>query len=338
MNRSKNFFENLLKPFTSGSNRDQDEDDLGRIAAREQKNLPFEALAVATKNFHPSHKLGEGGFGSVYHGKLSDGREVAVKRLSQRSSQGNKEFLTEAKLLSRVQHKNVVSLLGYSIRDAEKLLVYEYVANQSLDKYLFKPGKKELLDWNRRHDVILVPMVTLHPSVFCKALSLKKADVFSFGVVVLELISGQKNSSFTQEPDSESLLEWAYKLYRKQRSFEIMDPVLVSSADIEQLPTIVQIGLLCVQSDPQARPDMDRVVMLLSRKLRHLEEPSRPGVPGSRFRRYRTGTTSSATGNSYGSNSGSFGSTNLLSISSSATSSSLANTRLQRHGKHPIKD
>lgn len=117
-----------------------------------------------------------------------------------------------------------------------------------------------------------------------------------------------------------------------------MDPVLVSSADIEQIPILVQIGLLCVQSDPQARPDMDRVVMLLSRKLRHIEEPSRPGVPGSRFRRYRTGTTSSATGNSYGSNSGSFGSTNLLSASSSGTSSSLANTQLQRHGKRPVKD
>ncbi|KAG6405538.1 hypothetical protein SASPL_133128 [Salvia splendens] len=396
MNKSKNFFENLLKPFTSSSNRDQDEDDLGRIAAREQRNIPFEALAVATKNFHPSHKLGEGGFGSVYHGKLSDGREVAVKRLSQRSSQGNKEFLNEAKLLSRVQHKNVVNLLGYSIHDAEKLLVYEYVANQSLDKFLFKPDKKELLGWNRRHDVIVgvaKGLLYLHEQAHCTIIHRdikgsnilldekwapkiadfgmarlfpedqthvhtrvagtngyiapeyllhgnvsKKADVFSFGVVVLELISGQKNSSFTRDPDSESLLEWAYKLYRKQRSFEIMDPVLMSSADMEQMPTIIQIGLLCVQSDPQARPDMDRVVMLLSRKLRHIEEPSRPGVPGSRFRRYRTGTTSSATGNSYGSNSGSFGSTNLLSASSSATSSSLANTQLQRHGKRPIKD
>lgn len=68
---------------------------------------------------------------------MSDGREIAVKRLSQRSAQGKKEFLNEAKLLSRVQHKNVVNLLGYCARDPEKLLVYEYVANQSLDKLLF---------------------------------------------------------------------------------------------------------------------------------------------------------------------------------------------------------
>ncbi|XP_057777456.1 cysteine-rich receptor-like protein kinase 43 [Salvia miltiorrhiza] len=397
MTKPKNFFQNLLKPFTSSSNRDQDEEDLGRIAEREQKNFSFEALAAATKNFHPSHKLGEGGFGPVYQGKLSDGREVAVKRLSQRSAQGNKEFLNEAKLLSRVQHKNVVNLLGYSIRGEEKLLVYEYVVNQSLDKYLFKGDKRELLDWKRRHDVIVgvaKGLLYLHEQAHCTIIHRdikgsnilldekwvpkiadfgmarlypedqthvqtrvagtngymapeyllhgnlsKKADIFSFGVVVLELISGQKNSTFARDPDSDSLLEWAYKLYKKQRSFEIMDPILVSSADMEQIPTLVQIGLLCVQSDPQSRPDMDRVVVLLSRKPSHLEEPRRPGVPGSRQRRYRTGTMSSATGNSEGSSSGSFGSTNTQSASTTATattSSSLANTRLHRHGKRPI--
>ncbi|KAL1568592.1 Cysteine-rich receptor-like protein kinase 43 [Salvia divinorum] len=414
MRKSKNFLQNLLKPFTSTSDRDQDQDELGRIAEREQKNFHFEALVAATKNFHSSHKLGEGGFGPVYQGELSDGREVAVKRLSQRSAQGNKEFLNEAKLLSRVQHKNVVNLLGYSIRGEENLLVYEYVANQSLDKYLFtrqeseiditlsgstslESDKKELLDWNRRHDVIIgvakgllylheqahctiihrdikasnilldekwVPKIAdfgmarlfpedqthvqtrvagtngyLAPEYLLRGSLSKKADVFSFGVVVLELISGQKNSTFSQEPDSDSLLEWAYKLHRKQRSIEIMDPVLVSSADMEQIPILVQIGLLCVQSDPQARPDMDRVVVLLSRKPRHLEEPGRPGVPGSRFKRYRKGTTSSVTGNSDRSSSGSFGSTQTRSASSStATSSSLANNRLDRHGKRPIKD
>ncbi|XP_047966422.1 cysteine-rich receptor-like protein kinase 43 [Salvia hispanica] len=396
MRKSKNFLQNLLKPFTSTSNRDQDEDELGRIAEREQKNFHFEALVAATKNFHSSHKLGEGGFGPVYQGKLSDGREVAVKRLSQRSAQGNKEFLNEAKLLSRVQHKNVVNLLGYSIRGEEKLLVYEYVANQSLDKYLFKSDKKALLDWNRRHDVIIgvaKGLLYLHEQAHCTIIHRdikgsnilldekwvpkiadfgmarlfpenqthvhtrvagtngymapeyllhgtlsKKADVFSFGVVVLELISGEKNSTFARDPDSDSLLEWAYKLHRKQRSFEIMDPVLVSSADMEQIPILVQIGLLCVQSDSQARPDMDRVVVLLSRKPRHLEEPGKPGVPGSRFRRYRTGTASSVTGNSDGSSSRSFGSTQTRSASSTATSSSIANTRLHRHGKRPIQD
>lgn len=130
----------------------------------------------------------------------------------------------------------------------------------------------------------------------------------------------------------------AYKLYKKQRSFEVMDPVLVSSADMEQIATLVQIGLLCVQSDPQSRPDMDRVVVLLSRKPSHLEEPSRPGIPGSRYRRYRTGATSSVTGNTDRSSSGSFGSTNTRTASSTATSSTLTNPRLDPHGKRPMKD
>lgn len=398
MTKSKNFFQNLLKPFKSSSTRDQHEEDLEEIAAKEQKNFSFEALVAATKNFHVSHKLGEGGFGPVFQGKLSDGREIAVKRLSQRSAQGKKEFLNEAKLLSRVQHKNVVNLLGYCVRDPEKLLVYEYVSNQSIDKFLFKSDKRELLDWKRRHDIVTgvaKGLLYLHEQAHCtiihrdiKASNIllddkwvpkiadfgmarlfpedqthvqtrvagtngymapeylmhgnlsKKADVFSFGVVVLELISGQKNSSFDRDPDSGNLIEWAYKLYRKQRSLEIMDPVLVSSADTEQISMLVQIGLLCVQSDPQLRPAMDRVVVLLSRRPSHLEEPTRPGVPGSRYRRYRTTTTSSVTGYSDVSSSESFGSTKTQTATSTATAttSSLAKSipRSDRHGKRPI--
>ncbi|KAH6805552.1 Protein kinase superfamily protein [Perilla frutescens var. frutescens] len=398
MSKSKHFFQNLLKPFTSSANKDQQEDDLQKIAAKEQKNFSFEVLVAATKNFNQSQKLGEGGFGPVFQGKLSDGREVAVKRLSQRSAQGKKEFLNEAKLLSRVQHKNVVNLLGYCVRDAEKLLVYEYVANQSLDKFLFKSNKRELLDWQRRHNIIVgvaKGLLYLHDQAHCTIIHRdikgsnillddnwvpkiadfgmarlfpedqtqiqtrvagtngymapeylmqgnlsKKADVFSFGVVVLELISAQKNSSFDRDPDSGNLLEWAYKLYKKQRTLEIMDPVLVSSADMEEVALLVQIGLLCVQSDPQSRPDMDRVVVLLSRKPRHLEEPTRPGLPGSRYRRYRPGTTSSVTGNSDVSSSGSFGSTNTQTATSTATgtTSSLVKPRLDRHGKRPVID
>ncbi|KAL0296610.1 UNVERIFIED_CONTAM: Cysteine-rich receptor-like protein kinase [Sesamum radiatum] len=135
----------------------------------------------------------------------------------------------------------------------------------------------------------------LAPEYFMHGNLSKKADVFSFGVVVLELISGQKNSTFNRDPESDNLLEWAYKLYKKQRSSEILDPTLVSSADRDQVATCVQIGLLCVQSEPQLRPDMDRVVVILSRKPSNLEEPSRPGYYGSRYGRHRGGTTSSVT-------------------------------------------
>ncbi|KAL0296611.1 UNVERIFIED_CONTAM: G-type lectin S-receptor-like serine/threonine-protein kinase [Sesamum radiatum] len=137
MSKSKSFFQNLIKPFASNSRRDESEADLENIAAQEQRNFPFEVLVAATKNFHSSQKLGEGGFGPVFKGNLGDGREIAVKKLSQSSGQGKDEFKNEARLLASVQHRNVVNLLGYCVHDAEKLLVYEYVVNQSLDKILF---------------------------------------------------------------------------------------------------------------------------------------------------------------------------------------------------------
>lgn len=122
MFKTKNFFQNLIKPFRSNSsNGGENEEDLEKIAQKEQKNFLFETLVAATKDFHPHHKLGEGGFGPVYRGKLDDGREIAVKKLSQYSNQGKKEFENEAKLLARVQHRNVVNLLGYCIHGNEKL-------------------------------------------------------------------------------------------------------------------------------------------------------------------------------------------------------------------------
>ncbi|KAL2542511.1 Protein kinase superfamily protein [Abeliophyllum distichum] len=150
-NKSKNFLQNLLKPFISKTNKGQTEEDLETIAAQEQKQFPFEILKAATKDFHPTNKLGEGGFGPVYKGKLSDGREIAVKKLLHSSGQGTREFQIEAKLLTRMQHRNVVHLLGYSVHGAEKLLVYEYLSNESLDNILFKSGGQQVLDWKQRH-------------------------------------------------------------------------------------------------------------------------------------------------------------------------------------------
>ncbi|KAL6505821.1 hypothetical protein OROHE_023200 [Orobanche hederae] len=396
MGKSKSFIQNLLKPFAFNSTTDENEVDLEKIAAQEQKHFSFEALVAATRNFDPNQKLGEGGFGPVFKGVLKDGREIAVKRLSQRSGQGTTEFQNEAKLLARVQHKNVVNFVGYCVHGSERLLVYEYVANESLDKLLFKSDKRELLDWKRRHDVIAgvaKGLLYLHEQAHCsiihrdiKASNIlldekwvpkiadfgmarlypedethvhtrvagttgymapeyllhgnlsKKADVFSFGVVVLELISGQKNSTFNRDPDYDNLLEWAYRLYKKKRSLEIIDPLLASSADHDQIEMCIQIGLLCIQSEPQLRPDMDRVVMVLLRKPSNLEEPIRPGYPGSRYRRYHRATGSTITGTSDGSSSGSFGSSGSQSATLTASGSSFTGGKLDPHGKRPVKD
>ncbi|GMJ04455.1 hypothetical protein like AT1G70740 [Hibiscus trionum] len=399
MSKSKEFFQNLIKPFKFNSGKDrQNGDDLQKIAQQEQKHFPFEILVAATNNFHHHQKLGEGGFGPVYKGKLDDGREIAVKKLSHSSNQGKREFENEARLLARVQHRNVVNILGYCVHGQEKLLVYEFVTNESLDKLLFKSNRKSELDWKRRHEIIsgvargllylhedshnriihrdikagniliddkwipkiadfgmarLFPEDQTHvntrvagtngymaPEYVMNGRLSAKADVFSFGVVVLELISGQKNSSFNLDVNAQGLLDWAYKLYKKGKILEFMDPALASSAVPEQVAACIQIGLLCTQGDPQLRPDMRRVVILLSKRPGSLEEPTRPGVPGTRYRRSRRppGFSSSA-GTSGLSDSHSSGSTfNTNTASASASTSALASPlRSDPHGKRPVQ-
>lgn len=401
MTKPKKFFDALLRHFNLGSSREGDnEEDLEKIAAQEQKHFPFEALVYATRNFHPSQRLGEGGFGPVYKGKLDDGREIAVKKLSHSSSQGKKEFENEAKLLARVQHRNVVNLLGYCAHGAEKLLVYEYVINESLDKLLFKSKRNHELNWKRRYDIITgisrgllylhedshnciihrdikasnillddkwIPkiadfgMARLFPEdqthvntrvagtngymapeyVMHGHLSVK-ADVFSFGVVILELISGQKNSSFNLDVDAQNLLDWAYKLYKKGKSLEIVDPSLAASDSADQIAMCIQIGLLCTQGDPQLRPIMRRVVVMLSKKPGpgNLEEPTRPGVPGSRYRRARrpAALSSSTAGSSGESNSHTYNSSLSTNTgTATASTSALTSPRQDKHGKRPVE-
>ncbi|KAL5841885.1 hypothetical protein ACOSQ3_012488 [Xanthoceras sorbifolium] len=111
-------------------------------------------IQAATNNFSDANKLGEGGFGPVYKGTLQNGKEIAVKRLSMRSSQGLEEFRNEVILIIKLQHKNLVRLLGYCLEGKEKLLVYEYMANNSLDAYLFDPVKSKELDWAKRANII----------------------------------------------------------------------------------------------------------------------------------------------------------------------------------------
>ncbi|KAK0574527.1 hypothetical protein LWI29_025019 [Acer saccharum] len=400
MSKPKNFFRNLIRPFSFSSSKDgQNEEDLEKIAAQEQKNFPYEVLVSATKNFNSAHKLGEGGFGPVYKGKLDDGREIAVKKLSHSSNQGKKEFENEAKLLARVQHRNIVNLLGYCVHGTEKLLVYEYVVNESLDKLLFKSNRSQELDWKRRYDIITgiargllylhedshnciihrdikasnillddkwIPkiadfgMARLFPEdrthvntrvagtngymapeyVMHGNLSVK-ADVFSFGVVVLELISGHRNSNFNLDVDAQNLLDWAYKLYKKGRSLEIVDPKLADSGATDQIAMCIQIGLLCTQGDPKLRPLMRRVAVLLTKKPGHLEEPSRPGVPGSRYRRARRPAAMSSSTLGAGGSSGESDSrtydTSLNSNTASASTSALSSPRQDRHGKRPMQ-
>ncbi|KAD2393575.1 hypothetical protein E3N88_40552 [Mikania micrantha] len=304
-------------------------------------------------------------------GKLQDGREIAVKKLSEKSKQGKREFTNEARLLACIQHRNVVSLLGYCAVP-EKLLVYEYVVNESLDKLLFKSAKRDALDWKRRYSIIdgvaqgllylhedsheriihrdikasnilldkkwrpkiadfgmarLYPEDKTHvntriagtngymaPEYALHGTLSVKADVYSYGVVVLELISGHKNSTFKLDQECENLLDW--------------------------VATCTQIGLLCTQSDPKLRPTMRQVVVMLSKKGVSLDEPTRPGYQGVKTRKPSKPSSSSTTTTTATSNTGStwafVGSTS--NSHHSHLGSSYASSISDPHGKRPIEE
>ncbi|XP_074574564.1 receptor-like serine/threonine-protein kinase SD1-8 [Curcuma longa] len=133
---------------------------LHRTENEEEKNLELplfdlSTIRDATNNFSVDNKLGEGGFGPVYKGKLEDDREIAVKRLSNTSTQGAAEFKNEVTLIAKLQHRNLVRLLGCCIQGGERMLIYEYMANGSLDAILFDELQGALLDWTKRYNIIL---------------------------------------------------------------------------------------------------------------------------------------------------------------------------------------
>ncbi|GMJ14620.1 cysteine-rich RLK (RECEPTOR-like protein kinase) 26 [Hibiscus trionum] len=120
----------------------------------ESLQFDFGTIRIATNNFSDENKLGQGGFGSVYKGRLSSGQDIAVKRLSRESGQGDLEFKNEVLLVAKLQHRNLVRLLGFSLQRTERLLVYEFVQNASLDRFIFDPKRREQLDWEIRYKII----------------------------------------------------------------------------------------------------------------------------------------------------------------------------------------
>ncbi|XP_044482996.1 cysteine-rich receptor-like protein kinase 10 isoform X2 [Mangifera indica] len=302
---------------------------------QEFPHFPLGIILEATQNFSDENKLGEGGFGPVYKGILVDGKEVAVKRLSRTSGQGLKELKNEVTLISKLQHKNLVRLLGCCLEGNESMLIYEYMPNKSLDFLLFDSTKRSKLDWKRRISIIngiargllylhedsrlkvihrdlktsnvlldneMNPRISdfgmarifggnqneantkrvvgtygyMAPEYAMEGIFSVKSDVFSFGVLLLEILSGKKNSRFYLIEHGQSLLNYAWKLWCEGCALELMDPVLVHSCVPTELLRYIHVGLLCVQEDPVDRPTMSSLVVMLASDAIVLPKPTEP--------------------------------------------------------------
>ncbi|KAK7312945.1 hypothetical protein VNO77_37214 [Canavalia gladiata] len=322
----------------SGEDQKINPEDCTEKCGKESIDLPtfdFSIIANATDHFSLSNILGEGGYGPVYKGVLANGREIAVKRLSLHSEQGPQEFKNEVLSIANLQHRNLVKLVGCCIQNDERILVYEYLPNRSLDHFIFDPDRSKVLDWNRRLHIIsgiARGLVYLHQDSRLKIIhrDLKtsnilldndmnpkisdfglartfgddhavgktirvvgthgymppeyavygsfsvKSDVFSFGVIVLEIVSGRKNREFSDPLHRLNLLGHAWRLWIEDRPMELIDESLGDSVIATEALRCIHIGLLCVQDKPDDRPDMSSVVLMLNGE-RTLPYPREPG-------------------------------------------------------------
>ncbi|XP_019159616.1 PREDICTED: G-type lectin S-receptor-like serine/threonine-protein kinase At4g27290 [Ipomoea nil] len=295
----------------------------------------FQSILEATDNFSDANKLGKGGFGPVYKGVLSGGREIAVKRLSTLSGQGVDEFKNEVVLIAKLQHRNLVNLVGYCMLAKERILIYEYMPNKSLDTFIFNQTRRLLLDWNKRFDIILgiarglvylhhdsrlriihrdmktnnilldeemAPKISdfglarmmagnefeantkkiagtygyLSPEYALGGLFSIKSDVFSFGVIILEIVSGKKNTAFYRHEDVSNLLGYAWKLWNEGNIMDLVDDSLLKCCKESEVLKCINVGLLCVEEDPNVRPSMPSVLLMLSDESTVLPKPNQP--------------------------------------------------------------
>ncbi|PHU26041.1 hypothetical protein BC332_04373 [Capsicum chinense] len=296
----------------------------------------FRQIKAATSNFDSANKLGEGGFGSVYKGTLADGTIIAVKQLSSKSRQGNREFVNEIGMVSSLRHPNLVRLYGCCVERKQYFIVYEYMENNSLSHALFGPEEyRPKLDWPTRQKICVgiakglaflheeSPLKIVHRDIKPTNVLLDndlnpkisdfglaklhdeekthittrvagtigymapeyalwgyltyKADLYSFGVVVLELVAGKSNMKYHPDENYVCLLDWALVLQRTGKFLELVDPRLGSDFNEEEALRMIKVALLCINASPALRPNMSAVVNMLEGHLDDVDEFSCQG-------------------------------------------------------------
>lgn len=291
----------------------------------------YKDLRKATKNF--SDKLGEGGFGSVFKGTLSNSVEIAVKQLLS-LQQGEKQFITEVKTIGTIQHINLVRLRGFCVEGSKRFLVYDFMPNGSLETLLFRKSA-DTLDWKRRYNIAVGTargLAYLHeecrdciihcdikpenilldaehkPKVadlglakilgreFSRVLTTirgtrgylapewisgepvnSKADVFSYGMLLCEVISGRRNSEFFSDGRTDDYFPFqlANIVSRREDVFTLLDDRLEGNASADELNRACKVACWCIQGDEKDRPTMRQVVQILD----GVSEAGTPPVP-----------------------------------------------------------
>ncbi|XP_052290771.1 receptor-like serine/threonine-protein kinase SD1-8 isoform X1 [Citrus sinensis] len=322
----------LLNQVVISSKRDYSADKTDDL---ELPLFDFETIVRATDNFTDYNKLGQGGFGIVYKGRLLEGQEIAVKRLSRNSGQGIEEFKNEVRLIAKLQHRNLVRLLGCCVEMDEKMLVYEYMENRSLDSVIFDKARSSILNWQRRFNIIcgiargllylhqdsrfriihrdlkasnilldkeMTPKISdfgmarifggdqteqntkrvvgtygyMSPEYAMDGLFSVKSDVFSFGVLLLETVSGKKNRGFYHSNNELNLLGHVWRLWKEGKVLEMVDSS-VDNYPANEVLRCIHVGLLCVQENAEERPTMASVVLMLSSETATMPQPKTPG-------------------------------------------------------------
>lgn len=327
----------LRRHIKGKTNADEDEALIWGLQGRSSEFTiyDFSQVLEATDNFSEENKLGQGGFGPVYKGRFPDGVEIAVKRLASHSGQGLTEFKNEIQLIAKLQHTNLVRLLGCCYQGQEKILIYEYLPNKSLDFFIFDETRRALIDWHKRLaiiDGIAQGLLYLHkhsrlrvihrdlkagnilldremnpkiadfglakifsvndnegntkrivgtygymaPEYASEGLFSIKSDVFSFGVLILEIVSGKKTSSFHRYGEFINLLGHAWQMWKDETWLQLVDPLLPTDSHTIEIMRCINIALLCVQENAADRPTTSEVVAMLSNETMTLPEPKHP--------------------------------------------------------------